>query len=107
MPEQSSGCFLNQIFPGAQLLMEMSGRKVGITTNCSLMEGSKKWPPHFPGEKLVENTWKNQASKVPLEFPWLHKVPQSWEKHAMEDTKMTRFCSGLTDAVTRRTLRSI
>lgn len=75
--------------------MEMSARMVRITSNCSLLEGSKNWPPRFPGEKAGRKRLEGPrqkgvdmaATKVAREFPWLHRVPQSWVKHTMEDAK--------------------
>lgn len=47
----SSSSLVNQILPGAQLIMEMSGRKVRIHYT-------------FQEKKLVENTWKDQGRRV-------------------------------------------
>lgn len=55
-------------------------------------------PLHFPGEKAGRKHLEGprqkgvdmSASKVAWEFPWLHRILQSWEKHTMEDAKMTQ-----------------
>lgn len=99
----SSGSFLNLIFPVAQLLIRIwrcPAQRSGSQVIVLLWKGVRMGPHTFQGKKIGEKAWKDQgrkngvdtsASKVAWESPWLHTtVLQSWEKHSMEDAKMTR-----------------
>lgn len=65
---------------------------------CVFMEGSQNWPPTFPGEKAGRKHLEGPRQKVAWEFPWLHRVIQSW-KNIPWNAKITQVCPGLTDAV--------